>query len=207
LPSQRNESLDLLYLDSVHSYGQTHSEMIRVDRVISKRGYICGHDFGHPQGGAFGSMEYGVIEVRGVVAPLPLGPDHEPLAGRRRIDRFGVNCRANPDAFCALSLIANCRRSWTLRWRTIGSSLRFRSTTRRIDRSAWNGYPPGNPARRWPKLLFLRPALRIEHHPRWRGLRCERTCMSMWPWYVWPHVAWPQLGPDHSVWRSDASVV
>ena len=59
----------------------------------------------------------------------------------------------------------------------------------------------------WPKLLFLRPALRIEHHPRWRGLRCERTCMSMWPWYVWPHVAWPQLGPDHSVWRSDASVV
>lgn len=61
MASLADGALDLMYLDTVHSYGRTRLEMDRVSRVISKRGYLCGHDFGHPD--EKGGMVYGVIEA------------------------------------------------------------------------------------------------------------------------------------------------
>jgi len=59
LAKQLNSSIDMLYLDTQHSYHQTHLELIRAARVVAPTGYLCGHDFGHPSGG----MVYGVIEA------------------------------------------------------------------------------------------------------------------------------------------------
>lgn len=61
--AQLNNSLDLIYLDTIHAYGQTAAEINRIHRIISPQGYICVHDFGHPANSAAGGMEYGVIEA------------------------------------------------------------------------------------------------------------------------------------------------
>jgi hypothetical protein len=45
LQSLPNNSLNFIYIDTVHSYEQTMNELNESYRVIQNGGYICGHDY------------------------------------------------------------------------------------------------------------------------------------------------------------------
>lgn len=45
LRSMQNNSLDFIYIDTVHSYDQTQKELEESYRVIKNNGLICGHDY------------------------------------------------------------------------------------------------------------------------------------------------------------------
>lgn len=58
MEQQPDNSLDMLYLDTQHTYVTTKTEIERTDRVMKEHSYLCGHDFGHPE-----RKSYGVIEA------------------------------------------------------------------------------------------------------------------------------------------------
>lgn len=61
LESQNENSIDIIYLDTDHTYLTTKEELIRAHRVVRKSGFICGHDYTSVD--YYGVKKYGVVEA------------------------------------------------------------------------------------------------------------------------------------------------
>ena len=54
-------TLDWIYIDTDHSFGTTHGELVLASKKVKRDGYICGHDY--TLGSWRGYIRYGVVEA------------------------------------------------------------------------------------------------------------------------------------------------
>lgn len=50
LRAAKNNTVDLVYIDTTHAYALTLDELKNAERIVKETGFLCGHDFVQPQG-------------------------------------------------------------------------------------------------------------------------------------------------------------